>query len=198
MNKQICLVGLLAAIAAAPAAHAGAMPAGSLGAYYSMVDAGFDDGDGFGLRGWASLNGPWFVHGEYAMLSLDDSGADVDEMRVGGGFAGEIQRGTMWLAKGEYIDFGGDADSSGFGVHGGLMFMASDAFGLFGTIGYLSLSSDAAGGDSDGLEFNVGGKMAFTKEWCGVVDYRSYGGETDAGADFDNDEIRLGASYSFY
>jgi hypothetical protein len=198
MRMQICMVGLVAAMSAAPAAYAESMPAGSFGAYYSMVDTGFDDGDGFGIRGWASLNGPWFVHGEYAMLSLDDSGADVDEMRVGGGFAGEIQRGTMWLAKAEYIDLGGDADSSGFGVHGGLMFMASDAFGLYGTVGYLSMSSDSAAGDDDGLEFNVGGKMAFTKEWAGVVDYRSYMGENDAGGDADLDEIRLGASYSFY
>lgn len=198
MMKQACMVGLVAAMAAAPAAFAGSMPAGSVGAYYSLVDAGFDDGDGFGIRGWASLNGPWFVHGEYAMLGLDDSGADVDEMRLGGGFAGEIQQGTMWIAKAEYIDLGGDASDSGFGVHGGIMFMASDAFGLFGTIGYLSLSSDDAGGDSDGLEFNLGGKMSFTKEWAGVVDFRSYGGDTDAGGDFDFEEMRLGASYSFY
>jgi len=190
--KKTCMVGLVAALLAAPAAFAGSMPAGSLGAYYSMVDTGFDDGDGFGIRGWASLNGPWFVHGEYAMLGLDDSGADIDELRLGGGFAGEIQRGTMWLVKGEYISFGGDADEAGFGVHGGLMFMASDAFGLFGTLGYLTTDN------TDGLEFNVGGKMAFTKEWAGVVDYRSYMGNLDPNGDFDVDELRLGASYSFY
>lgn len=196
MRKQACMVGLVAAVFVAPAALAGQMPTGSIGGYYSMVDTGSDDGDGFGIRGWASLSGPWFVHGEYAMLGLDDSGADVDTLRVGGGFAGGMQKGSMWLAKAEYLNFGADADATGFGFHGGVMFMPSDAFGLFGTLGYLMLSGDVE--DSDGIEFNVGGKMSFSKEWAGVVDYRSFMGETDSGLDDDLDEIRLGVSYMFY
>jgi len=199
MKKQLGMVGLAVAMMAAPAAYAGSMPAGSVGAYYSTGDSNDADFDGFGIRGWASLNGPWFVHGEYGMLSAKDFNADVDALRIGGGFAGEIQKGAMWLAKAEYLMNGGDADASGFGVHGGVMFMPSDQVGLFGTIGYLNMSDDNAGDDSAGLELNVGGKFSFTKEWAGVVDYRTYMGEyEDAGVDDETNELRIGASYSFY
>lgn len=193
--KKLHLMGL-AALLAAPLAHGGEMPKGSFGAFYSLVDTTADDGDGFGIRGWANVSGPWFVHGEYAMLGLDDSGADVDELRIGGGMMGEIQPGANWLAKAEYIDLGGDASSDGFGVHGGVKFNPSGPIGFFGTLGYLMMSSDVE--DSDGLELNVGAKMAFSKEWSGVVDYRTFMGETDSGLDDDFDEIRLGANYSFY
>jgi hypothetical protein len=200
MVKKLCMIGLVAAMAAAPAAFAGSMPAGALAGYVTMSELdieglGNDDGTGFGLRGWASLNGPWFVHGEYQTTSLDDADIDLESLRLGGGFAGEIQTGTMWLVKGEYIDLGSDADEDGFGVHGGVMFQASEAFGLFGTLGYLTLN------DTDGLELNVGAKVAFTKELAGVLDYRTYMGEYDVGGatgDFTVDDLRFGVAYMFY
>lgn len=200
MMKKVCMVGLVAAMAAAPAAFAGSMPAGALAGYVTMSeldieDVGNDDGTGFGIRGWASLNGPWFVHGEYQTTSLDDADIDLESLRLGGGFAGEIQRGTMWLVKGEYIDLGSDADEDGFGVHAGVMFSATEQFGLFGTLGYLTLN------DTDGLELNLGAKVAFTKEWAGVLDYRTYMGEYDVSGvtgDFTVDDIRFGVAYMFY
>jgi opacity protein-like surface antigen len=197
MNKKLCLVGL-AVLLAAPMAFAGDMPAGAIAGYLtsSEIDVegvGKDDGTGFGIRGWASVSGPWFVHGEYQTTSLD--GFDLESLRLGGGFAGEMGSGSMWLAKAELVDFGSDADEDGIGVHVGAMLQASPQFGVFGTLGYLSLN------DTDGLELNVGANMAFTREFAGVLDYRFYMGEYDvfgATGDFEITDLRLGVQYMFY
>lgn len=197
--KRLCMIGLVAMLAA-PAAFAGGMPAGAVTGYLTQsgvdIDVpgfkGDDDGMGFGIRGWASVSGPWFVHGEYQTTTLDDSDQDLQSLRLGGGFAGELSKGSYWIVKGEYVDFGSDFEESGFGVHGGALFSASDSFGFFGTLGYLSLE------DTDGLEFDVGGKFSFTKEWGLSVDYRSYLGSVDPDGDFTVDDLRVGATYTFY
>jgi len=195
--KKLRMIAL-AALLVTPAAFAGDMPAGQFGGYLTMTDADFDDGVGFGIRGWASVNGPWFVHGEYQTVGLEIptpfGGIDVDlnELRFGGGLVGEMQKGMMWLAKAEYIDFGSDFDQAGFGVHGGLMFEPAPALGLFATLGFLTTD------DTDGLELNFGGSYAFTREWSGIVDYRSYMGDVDGGGDFEITDIRFTAAYSFY
>jgi len=202
MVKKLCMVGMVAAMAAAPAAFAGSMPAGAVAGYVTMseidVEAfGKDDGNGFGLKGWASLNGPWFVHGEYQTTSLDDLGGDLESLRLGGGFTGDMGSGMMWMAKAEYVDFGSDADESGFGVHGGLMFGVGQPLSGFATIGYLMLGGDDV--DVDGIEFDVGAKYSFTKEWAGFADYRAFMGGTDPDVgDFEVTDIRIGAAYSFY
>jgi opacity protein-like surface antigen len=198
-NKLVAIAA--ATLLASPMAFAGDMPKASVGGFYSMVDANGTDGDGFGVRGWAGLGPMWFVHGEYAMLGLDDNGGDVDELRIGGGVHGKIATKGFWLAKGEYIDVSFDDDaasSDGFGIHGGAGFMPTDAFSLYGTLGYLMFSADAA--DHSGNEINLGAKMNFSKNWSGQFDYRTYMGTFDAPGDpdFDFDEIRLGANYSFY
>lgn len=192
--KKLCMIGAAALLASAPAAFAG-MPMGQVTGYITSekIDLGGGNDDsatGFGFRGWASVNGPWFVHGEYQAVGFD--GGDINQLRLGGGFAGEMSKGTMWLVKAEYIDTGSDLDQAGFGVHGGLMFNASDAVGLFGTLGYITTD------DTDGLEIDVGGKFAFTKEWGGVIDFRDYFGSVDPNGDFKLSDLRFGVSYSFY
>lgn len=191
--KRLCMMGLVAMLSA-PAAFAGDMPAGSIAGYLTSVDVGGPDGTGFGIRGWASVNGPWFVHGEFEAVTVKEGPAEADlqQLRIGGGLTGEMNKSAMWLAKAEYINLGGDFDQAGFGIHGGVILQATPALGFLGTLGYLTTD------DTDGLELNFGGKLAFTKEWSGVLDYRTYMGDTDFGGDFDIDEIRIGAAFSFY
>jgi len=194
MRKQLCMIGL-AAVLATPVAFAGSMPSGSVAGYLTMSEidsGGSDDGMGFGIRGWASVNGPWFVHGEYQTTDTDDFDITLQSLRLGGGIVGEMGPGSMWLLKGEYIDFGSDLDQAGFGVHGGVLFEASPSVGLFATLGYLTTD------DTDGLEFDIGGKFSFSKDWALVVDYRSYMGSVDPSGDIDLTDLRVGAAYSFY
>jgi len=196
MMKKLCMIGL-AAMLATPAAFAGQMPAGQVAGYLTMTDAEFDDGTGLGIRGWASVSGPWFVHGEYQTVGLETPGpagidVDLNELRVGGGLVGEMQKGIMWIAKAELVDFGGDFDEGGFGVHGGLMFEPAPALGLFATLGFLTTDN------TDGLELNFGGEYSFTKAVSGILDYRTYMGEADGGGDFEITDIRFAVAYNFY
>ena len=199
--RNFSMLVLVAALAA-PAAFAAEMPKGSMAGYLTMSELdiegfGKDDGTGFGVRGWASINGPFFLHGEYQTTGLDVGGADGDleSLRLGGGMVGDMGGGTMWIGKAELVDFGSDADEDGFGFHGGMMFHPSPQFGLYGTLGYLMLN------DTDGLELNLGASMSFTKELAGVLDYRTYLGEYDIGGttgDFTVTDLRLGIAYLFY
>ena len=186
---------VLAAALAAPAAFAAEMPKGSIAGYITMteVDAGgSDDGMGFGVRGWGSVNGPFFIHGEYQTTTLDDTDIDVSQLRLGGGLVGQLGPNSMWIGKGEYITTGSDLDQSGFGIHGGVMLTATPQLHFMGTLGYLVTD------DTDGLEFNVGGSFAFTREFSAVVDYRSYMGSVDPTGDFDLTDMRFGVAYMFY
>lgn len=211
--KKLALLGVTALLAT-PTAFAGmSMPAGQATVFVTSAAADIDtvgkiDGTGFGIRGWATVAEPFFLTGEYSKVTLeDDSGgeADLDELRLGGGLAGEIQQGFMWLARAEYVDFGGDFDQSGFGIHGGLMFNV-DAFSLMGSVGYLNTSGTGAplvpfDVDGDGMEYNVGASFAFTKELSAVLDYRLYQNtiENSTGsADIDYTDLRLGLTYSFF
>lgn len=191
--KKLHLMGLAAALAA-PAAFAGDMPAGQFAGYVTMTSLeiedtgvidGDDDGTGFGLRGWASVNGPVFVHGEYQTTTLDDSDLKVNQLRLGGGYAMD-----MWIVKAEYVDFGSDLDQAGFGVHAGLHTM-SDQVGFHGTVGYLTTD------DTDGVELNAGVSFAFNPQFSGVVDYRTYLGSIDPTGDLTLSDLRVGVAYSF-
>lgn len=187
----------LAAMLSAPAAFAADMPTGSVAAYLTQTTLDFggpggdDSGSGFGLRGWATVAKPWFVHGEYQTVSLDDFNIDIESLRIGGGLVGEINPQMMWLGKAEFIDFGSDADQAGFGVHGGVMFNPNATFGLSGTLGYITTD------DTDGLELNVGAKVSFTREFAGVADIRNYMGSFDPSGDFDVFEFRVGVAFMF-
>ena len=195
--KSLRLISIAAMLAVAPAAFAGDMPKGSVAGYLTMSEVDFggggsDDGMGFGIRGWASVNGPWFVHGEYQTTDTDDFDITLQSLRLGGGYAGEVNSTTMWLVKGEYIDFGSDLDQAGFGVHGGMMLHPSPQLGLYGTVGYLTTD------DTDGLELDLGVSFAFTKEFAGVFDYRTYMASVDPSGDIDLTDLRVGVAYMFY
>ena len=185
--KKIYVLGL-AALLATPMAFA-QQPTGMVAGHLTMLDADFDDGTGFGVRGQFSLGeGGGFLHGEYSMVGLELGGADVDvnELRLGGGMTGKLQQNAHWIGKIEYIDLGSDIDADGFGVHGGAAFEASPGFELFGTLGFVKFDDD------DGLEFNVGGKYKFAPEFAGIVDYRTFSGDL-----FDVTEIRFALAYLF-
>jgi hypothetical protein len=192
MSKTLCLSGL-AAMLAAPMAFAGDMPRGQIGGHITMTSVEVegtpfdfdDDGNGFGIRGWGMIQGPFFFHGEYQTVTLDDSDLDVDQFRFGGGWAQDT-----WLAKIEYIDTGSDLDQSGIGVHGGLHTM-SGQMGFFGTVGYLSLD------DADGVELNAGVSFAFTPELSGMLDYRTFLGSLDPDGDLTLSDLRIGVAYGF-
>jgi hypothetical protein len=183
----------LAALFAAPVAFAGDMPAGQFAGYVTMTSAEVegtpadfdDDGTGFGVRGWANVAPNFFVHGEYQTAGLDDTNIDVDQLRLGGGYAMD-----MWLVKAEYIDFGSDLDQAGFGLHGGLH-TKSDQLGFYGTVGYLTTD------DTDGVELNAGVSFDFTPQFAGVVDYRTYLGSIDPDGDLTLSDLRVGVAYNF-
>lgn len=192
--KKLHLMSL-AALLAAPVAFAGDMPAGQFAGFVTMtsyeeedipLSGDFDDdGTGFGIRGWGAVSGPVFVHGEYQTTTLDDSDTDVNQLRLGGGFAKD-----MWIVKAEYIDFGSDLDQAGFGVHGGLHTM-SDQVGFFGTVGYLTTD------DTDGIELNAGVSFAFNPQFSGVLDYRTYLASLDPDGDVTLSDLRVGVAYNF-
>lgn len=191
--KKLTLAVCAAALALPVAAFA-APPAGQVAFYLSntTLDVGVDDdGTGFGVRGWGMVNPNVFIHGEYQTVELDDFGIDVNSLRLGGGYAAEMSPGTMWMVKGEYVDFGSDLDQSGFGVHGGVVLGVGNPFSFFGSLGYLTTD------DTDGLELNIGAHLAFNKQWGGVIDYRTYMGEADGGGDVDLSDLRIGVTYSF-
>lgn len=189
--KKFFAVGL-AALLAAPVGFAADKPTAALAGHVTMLDADYDDGTGFGVRGWGQVGQNGFVHGEYSMVSLEvetpfgDFDVDVNELRIGGGMTGQLQQNAMWLVKGEYIDFGSDTDLDGFGIHGGAMLDATPELGVFGTVGFLDI------GEDDGLEFNLGGKYKFTKEFAGILDYRMFSGDGDIS------ELRFALAYLIY
>jgi hypothetical protein len=180
---------------AAPTAFAGQMPTGQIGGHVTMTavfieGTGFvfyDDGTGFGVRGWGMLQGPWYFHGEYQTVTIHSGPVDVDidQLRLGGGWAQD-----MWIAKAEYIDTGSDLDQGGFGVHGGLHTQSGNV-GFMGTVGYLMLD------DADGIELNIGASLAFNRDWSGVVDYRTFLGSVDPMGDLTLTDLRIGVMYSF-
>lgn len=194
MNNKLCRAGI-AALLASPMAFAGDMPAGQLMGHVTMTSveidgtgvADFDDdGTGFGIRGWGTVAPNWFVHGEYQTVTTDDFDVDVDQLRIGGGYAMDI-----WIVKAEYIDFGSDLDQAGFGVHGGMHTMAQNV-GFFGTVGYLTTD------DTDGFELNAGVTFNFTRDFAGVLDYRTYLGSIDPDGDLTLSDLRVGVAYNFY
>ena len=125
---------------------------------------------------------------------------DVTETRVGVG----IHSSTPTVVISGYlerydidadIDFGvanvrGDDD--GAGVHIGFETKTSDAAAIYARAGYLSL------GDSDGPEF-IGGVKALVSDNVNVYgEYRALRLNGDPGfVDFDMDDIRLGANFTF-
>lgn len=190
--KKLAIVAA-AAMLAAPAAFA-AGPTGMLAGYFtnSELDVGpSDDGTGFGLRGWAMVSGPVFVHAEYQTTELDDSKIDLESVRLGGGYYAEMSKETGLYGKVEWLDLGSDLDQSGFGAHAGIVHHLMPNVHIGASLGYLSTD------DTDGLEWSLGGGYGFTKELGVFVDYRSYAGSVDGGGDADITDLRAGVTYMF-
>jgi hypothetical protein len=194
MNKNSLFIAAVALLAA-PLATAGDMLKGQIGGHLTMTSVEVDglgppfdfddDGNGFGIRGWGNIQGPWMVHGEYQTVTLDETDIDVDQFRFGGGYAMD-----MWLLKLEYIDTGSDLDQSGLGFHGGVR-TASGQLSFLGTVGYLSLD------DASGPELNAGVSFAFTPQFSGVLDLRTFLGSLDPDGDLTLTDIRIGGAYNF-
>jgi hypothetical protein len=189
-------LGACAAFLLLPVMASAAAPAGQIAVYLAnpIIDYGntySNSGTGFGVRGWGMLNPSWFLHGEYQSTEAEDADVTVQSLRLGSGFVGSMGGETLWLVKGEYVDFGSDLEQSGFGVHGGIMLESESALSYAGTLGYLSTD------DTDGLEVNVGAHYAFNPQWGAVLDYRNYMGSVDPSGDFDLSEFRLGGTFTF-
>jgi hypothetical protein len=173
-----------------------AAPAGQITAYLvnPVVDSGIargNSGTGLGVRGSGMLTQNWSLHGEYESTEMEETGVILESLRVGTGFVGAMGGETMWLVKGEYVDFGSDLEQSGFGVHGGIVLQSESALSYFGTLGYLRT------GDTEGPELGVGAHYAFSPRWGAVFDYRNYLGSADPSGDFEVSEFRLGGTFSF-
>jgi hypothetical protein len=194
MNKPT--FGACAAILLLPVMASAAAPAGRVVVYLAnpIIDYGStysNSGTGFGVRGWGMLNQNWSLHGEYQSTEMEEDEVTVGSARLGTGFVGGMGGETMWLVKGEYVDFGSDLEQSGVGVHGGIILESESALSYSGTLGYLRT------GDTDGPEVSVGAHYAFSPQWGGVLDYRNYMGNVDPSGDFNVSEFRLGGTFSF-
>lgn len=185
----------IAALACALLAGPAAAETGALAAFVSKVDVddeigGQDDGTGFGVRGWFGFGGP-FMHFEYQSVTLDTSDADVNELRLGGGMAGELNRQFEVFGKAEYVDLGSDIELDGFGVHGGVRMKPTPQVQLAASVGYLMLGGDVD--DATGLEFDLNATFKFNRQFGGFFGYRSWmGSYDDAGTDFDVSDLRAG------
>lgn len=168
---------------------------------YFVPDSNFDvnipglgsgdaDGDGFGIKGRAHVAETVTLHGEFQSVTLDDSDADIDQLRFGVGTHSAPDTGARFFADGEYvsIDLDGE-DQDGFGFHGGLSFSGESQLSGFARIGYLTLD------DVDGFEFSLGADLAFSPTVGGFVDYRSIMLEDDGDNEFDFTDLRIGIRF---
>lgn len=178
------------------AGPASAAETGAIAGFVSKVDLDNkvgrkDDGTGFGVRGWFGFGGP-FAHFEYQAVTLDASNRDVNELRVGGGVSGGINRQVQLFGKAEYVDLGSDIELDGFGVHGGVEFIVSPQVRLAASVGYLMLSGRVD--DADGIELDLNALFKFNRRVGGFVGYRNWMGTYDkAGTDIEVGDLRVGA-----
>lgn len=156
------------------------------------LGSGDADGDGFGIKGRAHVAETVTVHGEFQSITLDDSDADIDQLRFGVGAHSSADTGARFFGDAELvsIDLDGE-DQSGFGLHGGLSFSGQGPVSAFARLGYLSLD------DVDGLEYSLGADVAFSPTVGGFVDYRSVMLEDDSDNEFDFTDLRVGVRFHF-
>lgn len=159
--------------------------------------SGDDDGDGFGVKGWAKVSDAVFVHGEYQSTETDEFSIEIDQVRAGVGGMAEISEAVTAYGVLEYTDFelsvpgAGSADDDGFAVHGGLLASVTPQFGLEASFGLIKL------GDVDGNEIRLGARYRFSPEFSGFADYRATSLEEDDGTEFDISDFRLGVGFHF-
>jgi hypothetical protein len=193
MNHGVVIAALAGALLAGPAVAA---ETGQIAAFMSKVDvddevAGQDDGTGFGVRGQFGFGGP-FAHFEYQAVTLDDSDLDVNELRIGGGMSGELNKQFQVFGKAEYVDLGSDIELDGFGVHGGVRMLPTPQVQLAASVGYLMLGGELD--DVSGLELDLNATFKFNRQFGGFFGYRTWMGSfDDAGTDFEVSDLRVGA-----
>ncbi|MBR9813839.1 hypothetical protein GYB61_08305 [bacterium] len=150
------------------------------------------DGDGFGVKGRAHVGETVTLHGEFQSITLDDSDADVDQLRFGIGGHSSADTGARFFGDVEYVSIDIDGtDDDGFGLHGGLSFSGQSQLSGFARLGYLLLD------ETDGLEFSLGADLAFTPGFGGFIDYRAIMLEDDSSNEIDFTDLRIGVRFHF-
>jgi opacity protein-like surface antigen len=201
--KNTLIAALLAATPFAAMA-ATAQPVGHLDIYYtdseSEIGGADDDGSGFGARGSAKFADQAFVFGEYQTSNFDNMDSDLDQIRAGLGYVFSQDDSMKLYAKLGFANFqldggGFDESESGWTAHGGLAFMLTPAFKLFGELGYLD-----AGDFGDGLEYTVGVSYAFSTQFGVVANYRVSDledGDVFGGDDAEVSDLQFGVRFHF-
>lgn len=161
-----------------------------------FLGSGDDDGDGFGIKGNFAVADSFFLAGEYQAVGYDDSDLDLDQFRGGIGVNSDPAAPAVWYGLAEFLNFelddGTDSESeSGFGIHIGGRFAINEIFSLNGRIGYVDVD------DADGLEWLIGGDIAFTEQLGAFADYRVTSLEDDTDLESDFDDLRVGVRWRF-
>ena len=169
----------------------------SLGLFFAPMSevedevAGDVDGSGFGVR--AEVGGALHVYGESPHSSLHDIACDVDstESRLGMAYRSHMDSGYI-LAAAEYVglDFDGNGDDQGVGVHLGAGINATDKVALYGRVGMLALE------DLDGPEMRLGVDAKLQEGTSIYGEYRTAMLSAD-GDDVDVNDLRVGIRFSF-
>lgn len=208
MRQMGWIVTLLALGVSVPgAADAQGM---ALDAYYVAVgdveidDAGFDDGDGFGLRGRFTVSDYGFVSFEYQESdyeSLDGTLVDAELTGVRAGVGVNFGAGVPFYASAEFVSYDMEsspetlnvsADDKGYAVHLGAAGALSDLLQMHGQIGYVDV--DSLG---DGMEFQFGAAFMLTEAAGLFADFRYTTLTDDADVERRFNDIRVGVRFAF-
>lgn len=192
MLKKLMGVGLLAL---APVSVMAAGAGNAVDVYYLSggIDAGADDdGDGYGIKGKFAFADSWFVAAEYQTVNYDDFDVDLDQLRLGVGYKHKLneQAGLYGLAEYVDIDADGGFSENGFGLHVGLNYNVTDAFGLNARLGYVDIDL------ADGVEYLVGASYSLNEMFGLFADYRVTDLSADGG-DLELDDLRVGVRFKF-
>ena len=135
--------------------------------------------------------------GEYQSAELDDTDTKVDQLRAGIGYRFPTESAIQFNVDLQYADLEldfpglGTAEDDGFIAHAGATLTASPALSFFGEFGLIQF------GDSDGNEFRIGARFAFSPTVSGFADYRSSKLDIDGGDEADLADFRLGIGFHF-
>lgn len=155
-----------------------------------------DDGDGFGVKGKFAFADNLFFSGEYQTAEYDDTDLKLDQLRLGVGYNAKLSEQTQGYILGEYVRlkddaFGASSSENGFGLHMGVQFDATSAFGIKASIGYVDI-----GDFGSGVELLAGVHYDFTDTVGLSADYR-FTRLAESGEDVDVGDLRLGVRFSF-
>jgi Ax21 family sulfation-dependent quorum factor len=156
-------LALLAALAAAPAAHAGDLSYTWLEAGYLRADPdGLDAENGFGLRGSGAITENLHVFGGFDRYSVDvlDDDLDIDQFRLGLGWNTAITDHTDFVARVAYERIDADIiDDNGWSVEAGVRSAFSPNFEGSAALRYTDIADD------DTTQLVLGGQYKFNATW---------------------------------